>query len=152
MKQLHEIYVGESKLSLLLGGAKIIGYKFPTDGKGRKMQASLQMIIDSNQVKDMYDRPLNDGVASVRSFDNRFDKRHPIELAVDNIRDKGIRYSTLQSLLNDASCIRVGKMVGRFGVFNDILSDQAIEKIETMLKEVKDFNDARKENLKNWLK
>lgn len=151
MRNLDEIIVSESTLSLLLGGLNI-RFKFPKDSKNkRKEKVSLQYILDYED-KGVYGEKLDNQVAIIRSFDDRFDGKHPVTLAVENIKEKGIRKSILNNIYNDKGCIRVGKLVGKYAIFNDLLSDNQKKEIEKRLKLAQDLINERKENLKNWCK
>lgn len=145
--------VSEAKLMLLLGGVNI-GYKFPTEGEGkskRKLQVSLQTILNHKD-KDRYGNQLQDSIASVKSFDPRFDKKHPVQLAVDDICQNGIRDSILAKIYVDDSCIRVGKLVGKYALFNDLLSDQQKAVVEQRLQQEVLARVERRKNLEGWCK
>lgn len=155
MKQLSEIMVSESTLMLLLGGLNI-KYIFPVEKakgkKDKKLKVSLQKIIDDNKTSDVYGKKLNGGLDNIRSFDDRFDQKHPIHLAIGNIRECGIRKSILTKIYADTGCVRMGRLVGKYAIFNEVLNDFQKAAIEKKLKQEQELIIQRKKNLENWCK
>jgi hypothetical protein len=155
MKSLDEIMVSETKLNLLAGGKGSVFFQFPKvknkKGKERKEQVSIQAIINhSEQRSDKYGT-LNT-VGKVKSFDARFDGKHPLILAIDKIREDGIRKSILTSIYTDNKCIQAGRLVGNYSVFNDILMDEQRWYIENKLVKIREFKEGEKERVEKFFK
>lgn len=153
MKDLSEIYVSETSLKMITRTE--IQFQFPIlktkNKKDRKEKVSLQYILDSES-KDAYGKPTIDHIANVRSFDTRFDKKHPLQLALDYIKDNGIRKDILAKIYMDEKCVKEGRMVGPYAIFNELLTSDQKEVIEKRLIWEQEQKEQRKKNLDNWCK
>jgi len=156
MKPLDEIMVSETILKMLLGGLDI-KYQFPVEkakkkgGKDRKQQVSLQTILNQGKV-DAYGQELFDQPSAVKSFDSRFDKKHPVKLMVDYIRQNSIRKDILSQIYNNSACVKAHRMVGKFGIYNDLLTSDQRNIVELRLKWEDQQRIERKEMAEKFFK
>lgn len=144
MKQLDEIIITETQLGLICGKGNCF-FNFPTqkgkNNKYRKLPASAKDII--NYIPAQKKGSTQQTIGKIQSFDNRFDKKHPLMVAIDDIRQNGIRAKILAEIYNDDHCIKMGRMMGKYKIFNDILSDQ--QRMDIELKLVKIFQYKQEE-------
>lgn len=149
MKQLDEIMITETQLGLICGKGNCF-FHFPTQkGKGnkdRKLPASAKAII--NYVPIEKKGSTQQTIGKIQSFDSRFDKKHPLIIAIDDIRANGIRPKILAEIYNDSSCIKMGRLMGKYKVFNDILSDQQRRDIEFKLVKIFQYKQEEEERAK----
>ena len=118
MKKLSEINVNASKLKLIIG--ENINYPFPTEQyspkvgvvKTRTLQTDLATIIKGSSY------------ARKRSHDERFDNKHPVELAIENIKANGLSKTIIAAIRNDFKCQKQIKIVGRWAILNDVITDE----------------------------
>lgn len=127
MKKLTEIKVNASKLKLIIG--ENINYPFPQEKyypkpdqpKLRTLQVTLDEVIKGSSW------------ARKRSHDERFDNKHPLELALASIQEKGLNKSIIAAIRNDYKCQKQAKITGKWAVLNDVITDEHRKHIINLL-------------------
>ena len=107
MKPLQTLCTSSS-LKLLLG--QDIGYSFPLKFPKSKDPKDLKKKLSVTLAKVVADTPhLN-----TRSFDDRFDGIHPIELAIKNLNDKGFTRAVLYKIYKNKACVKSKQIKGTY--------------------------------------
>lgn len=117
MRDLTKIMVNSAKLKLIIGES--INFPFPEkrvenlNGKVtfKKQSVSLSEVIATSKY------------ANKRSFDERFDGKHPVTLAVDSIEEKGLSKTYLSSIFRDKASIKAKRLAGKWAVLNQLITD-----------------------------
>lgn len=118
MKKLTDIKVNASKLKLIIG--ENINYTFPKEKyhpkpgvtKYRTLQVGLHEILTTSDY------------AKKRSHDERFDNKHPLELALNSIKEKGLNKSIIAAIRQDYKCQKQARITGKWAVLNDIITEE----------------------------
>lgn len=131
MKDLYQTLCNASNLKLLCG-KEMDSYDFPlkypktTDPKKAKLkqlQTLAQVITQTPELRK-------------ESFDPRFDGKHPIELAVEQIYIKGFTKEVVYKILKNKPSIQAKKILGAHKFLDNFITPQYREEIIDKLKEV----------------
>lgn len=130
MKHLYQTLCNASNLKLLCG--KDFGYEFPykypkdKDPKRAKIRTTVtlaKIIADTSQLR-------------VDSFDTRFDKKHPIELAIEQLHVNGFTREVVYKIMKSKPSVNSKKIKGTYSFLSNFITDQYKNEIETKLKTI----------------
>lgn len=120
-KNIHNVMVNASQIKMLFG-------------------------MDAKRVKELMDGNKQVPITSVsnkmdkfRSFDPRFDNQDKVAVLFEQLQKKGLPDSIKNKVLSNKSCIKKKCLVGVFSVFNQILSDEQLERLRAGLRYKYDF-------------
>ena len=120
-KNIHNVMVNASQIKMLFG----------MDAKRAKELMGGNKQIPITSVSKKLDK--------FRSFDDRFDGKDKVTVLFDQIQKKGLPDSIKNKVLNNKSCIKKKCLVGTFSVFNQMLSDEQLERLRAGLRYKHDF-------------
>lgn len=129
MKKLTEIKVNATQLKLIIG--ETINYQFPKEvyftGVGKEKTRTLPEVL-ATIIK-------TSDWANKRSHDERFDNKHPVELAVDSIRERGLNKSIIAAIRNNYECQKKKQIIGKWKILCDVITEDHKQYIENILAE-----------------
>lgn len=134
MKNLKDIKVNAAQLKLIIG--ENINYDFPTKIVLSKVGKEIERNLPESLDKIINNSPHS----NKRSLDPRFDNKHPIILALESIKEKGLNKSIKAAIRNDYTCQNKKAIVGKFKILNDIITDDSRIEIEALLTETHNAN------------
>lgn len=129
MKHLYETLCNASNLELLCG--KEFGYNFPLkypkskEPKKMKIKTSVtlsKIIADTQQLR-------------TNSFDSRFDKKHPIELAVEQLYIHSFTKEIVYKIQKNKASVKSKQIKGTYAFLSNFITDQYKSEIIGKLKE-----------------
>lgn len=130
MKDLYNTLCTKSNLKLLLGEDIHFGFplKYPKDKDPKKAKLVKPVMLSEviNQTPNL----------RARSHDPRFDKKHPIELAVEQIYNNGLTKSVVYKILHNKASIKAGRVLGAYKYLANFLSDSGRADVKAKLSEV----------------
>lgn len=137
MKKLSDIKVNASKLKLIIG--ENINYKFPTEKYSPKVGVTKTRTLQENLANII----TGSSYARKRSHDERFDNKHPVELALENIKINGLSKNIIAAIRNDYKCQKLVKITGKWAILNDVITDEHKEFIHQLLQRTREANIQR---------
>lgn len=105
-------------------------------------ELSADQIIDSDKKTG--------SVMIIKSFDPMSDKKHPLQIAIERYQNKGLSKQQMYDVVTHTPSIKKGQMVAKYGILNELLSDDLIKNIEEELRLQKLLIENRSEDMKKF--
>jgi hypothetical protein len=130
MKQLYQVLTNASNLKLLCGND--LGYSFPLKYPKSDDPKKLKIKTTSTLREIMMETPNK----RIRSHDPRFDNKHPIELALENLQSKGLTNDQIYKIIKNKASVNSKKIKGPLSYLSNFITDEHRAVIAGKLKEV----------------
>lgn len=118
MKHLYETLCNSSNLKLLCG--KDFNYSFPLKYPKAKDPKKLNIKTSATLAQIIKDTDFH----RIKSFDERFDKRHPIELAVEQLYIKGFTDEIIYKILKNKASVNQKQIKGVYSFLANFITQQ----------------------------
>lgn len=131
MKNLLETKVSKAQLKAIVGDT--VKYNFPT----KIVIKSVGVEVEKELPDTLKNIIKNTPGQLLSSTDERFDKKHPVVVALERISNTGLSKSIVAKIRNNKNCQKKQDIVGSFKFFTNFISDQHKDYIINLLKETR---------------